>query len=248
LANSPYWTCFLHGCEDFLIDGVRIYNRPDTANGDGVDIDSCQRGTISNCHIESGDDCITLRANDAPLKKKRPCEYITITNCVLKTPHQAVRVGVGDGKIRHCTFSNIAIRETRVGLNFHSSYLASSAGTTIENIRFDNIVMDVQVPFTMTLGHAAETTKIRNIYFRGISGVFRATSPVGGKPGNPLLNISFEDIDLATPAGAQSFTALQLSHIDGLRLNNVRFFEWDRPNSPSPFEIKLMAIVNGPHE
>lgn len=248
LYNAPYWTNFLHGCEDFLIDGVRIYNRLDTANGDGIDIDCCQHGTVSHCHIESGDDCITLRAYDKPLKKKRSCEFVTITNCVLKTSCQAVRVGVGDGKIRHCTFSNIAVRETNVGLNFHSSYSQNSTGTTIENIRFDNIVMDAQVPFTMTLGYAVETTKIRNIYFRGISGICRATSPIGGKPGNSLLNISFEDIDLMAPEGAKPFVGMQLAYIDGLRLNNVRFFDWDKSNNPSPHAIKFNEIKNGIYE
>jgi len=250
LFNSPYWTCFLHGCEDFVIDGVRIKNRMDTANGDGIDIDCSQRGMVSNCLIESGDDCITLRAADNnQLKKKRPCEYITITNCVLKTERcQAVRVGVGSGIIRHCTFSNLAIHETSVGLNFHSSYSLTSPGATIENIRFDNIVMDVRVPFTITLGHAIAETKIRNIYFRGISGICRATSPVGGKPDNFLFNISFKDIDLAVPAGNEPFTAMQLSYINGLRLENVRFFEWDKSNGPSPFAIKLTDIENGVYE
>ncbi|MCL2117115.1 MAG: glycosyl hydrolase family 28 protein [Planctomycetaceae bacterium] len=248
LFNSPYWTCFLHGCEDILMNGVRINNRLDTANGDGIDMDCCQRGTISNCLIESGDDCITLRANEEPLKKKRPCELIAITNCVLKTPCQAVRVGVGNGKIRHCTFSNLVIHDTSVGLNFYSSYSPNSPGTTIENIRFDNIVMSARVPFIMTLGYAVDSTKIRNIYFRGISGVCRATSPIGGKPDNALLNISFEDIDLAVPQGSQPFTAMQLSHIDGLRLKNVRIFEWDKSNEPSPFAIRLNTIEHGVYD
>jgi len=249
LFNTPYWTLFLHGCEDFVIDGVRIKNRMDTANGDGIDIDCCQRGTVSNCLIESGDDSITLRASGGDrLKKKRPCEFVAITNCILKTSCQAVRVGVGDGIIRYCTFSNLAIHETRTGLNFHSSYSANSPGAAIENIRFDNIVMDVKVPFVMTLGHAVSETKIRNVYFRGISGVCRSPSFIGGKADNPLLNISFEDIDLAVPQGTEPFTALQLSHIDGLRLHNVRFFEGDKANGPSPFGIKLSGIENGVYE
>ncbi|MCL2744471.1 MAG: glycosyl hydrolase family 28 protein [Planctomycetaceae bacterium] len=244
LFNSPYWTCFLHGCEDFLIDVVRIKNRMDTANGDGIDVDCCQRGIISNCLIESGDDCITLRANEEPLKKKRLCEFITITNCVLKTSCQAVRVGVGTGKIRHCTFSNLAIHETNVGLNFHSSYSPNSPGTTIENIRFENIVMDVRVPFTMTLGYAAPETKVRNVYFRGISGIARATSPISGKADNKLINISFADISLSVPNGTKPFDAFRFSHIDGLELDKVKITEWDKPNQKSVFGTALDDVEN----
>ncbi len=248
LFNTPYWTCFLHGCEDFLIDGVRIKNRLDTANGDGLDIDCCQRGLVSNCNIESGDDCITLRANEEPLKKKRPCENIAITNCVLKSSCQAVRVGVGNGKIRHCTFSNLAIHDSNVGLNFHSSYSPNSPGTTIENIRFENIVMSVQTPLTMTLGHAAAETKIRNISFRGISGICRSVSPVGGKPENKLIHISFEDVVLTVPRGTKPFDAFRFSYIDGLELDKVRVYEWDKPNRPGPYGIRVVEIENGVYE
>ncbi|MDR0871035.1 MAG: hypothetical protein LBN39_09620 [Planctomycetaceae bacterium] len=229
LFHTPYWTCFLHGCEDVLVDGIRIKNRLDTANGDGLDIDCCQRVVVSNCNIESGDDSITLRASEEPLKKKRPCESIAISNCVLKSACQAVRVGVGSGKIRHCTFSNLVIRETNVGLNFHSSYSPQSSGTTIENIRFDNVVIDANVPFTMTLGYASPETKIRNISFRGISGIARSTSPLSGKPENKLINVSFKDIDMVIPQGTKPFNLFQFQHIDGLRLENVRISEWDKP-------------------
>lgn len=245
LFNSPYWTCFLHGCENIFIEGVQIKNRLDTPNGDGIDIDCCQCGVVSNCVIESGDDCITLRANEEPLKKKRPCEYISVTNCVLKTSCQAVRVGVGNGIIRHCTFSNLAIRETNVGLNFHSSYSPQSRGTTIENIRFDNIVMTANVPFTMTLGHALAETKIRNVSFHGISGIVKSTSYISGKPDNKLINISFENIHLTVPQKTKPFKIFQFSHINGLSLENVRIFEWDKPNQISEFDIGVSEIEHG---
>ena len=153
-----------------------------------------------------------------------------------------------NGIIRHCTFSNLVIHQTNIGLNFHSSYSPGSPGTTIENIRFENITMDVKVPITMTLGAAEDTTKIRNIYFRGISGISRGTCPVGGWATNKLINISFVDIDFSVPKGTQPFDAMQLLHINGLRLENVRFFEFDKPADPSPFAIKLTEIDNGVYE
>jgi len=60
-----------------------------------------------------------------------------------------------------------------------------------------------------------------------------------------LFNISFEDIDLTVPAGSEPFTAMQLSYINGLRLENVRFFERDESNGSSPFAINLENIENG---
>ena len=72
----------------------------------------------------------------------------------------------------------------------------------------------------------------------------RSTSFIASTPDNPLLNISFEYIDLAVPPGIQPFDAMRLSHINGLRIHNVRFSERDNASGPSPFAIRLNAIEN----
>ena len=86
LNNAPYWTCFIHGCEDVTIYGVKIFTEWRTRNGDGIDIDCSCRVTVSDCIIDTGDDCITLRADLQQLKNQdRPCEDVVVTNCILKT-------------------------------------------------------------------------------------------------------------------------------------------------------------------
>ena len=99
LTNSPYWNCFLYGCEEVRIHGVRIVNPMATPNGDGLDLDSCRRVTVSDCIIETGDDCIAIRASADHGIAEPVCENITITNCVLTTVCNAVRIGVGTGTI-----------------------------------------------------------------------------------------------------------------------------------------------------
>lgn len=196
LMNSPYWTSFFHGCVDVRIDGVRIRNCRDAANADGIDIDCCRNVRISNCDIDTCDDCITLRASTEPLKIKRPCENVVVTNCILSSACQAVRIGVGDGIIRNAVFSNLVIHNTNVGLNFYSSYSPKSLGTTIKNIRFQNITMDTETAFHMTYGHAASDRSISDVYFCDISGTVRRTSFLLGKPGQPLKNVYFRDVNL----------------------------------------------------
>lgn len=78
--------------------------------------------TVSDCIIDSGDDCITLRGNPGCLKKKRPCEYVTITNCILKTICNSFRIGVGDGIIRNAVISNCIIHEARMGVTLCSKF------------------------------------------------------------------------------------------------------------------------------
>lgn len=196
LTESPYWTCFLHGCTHVRISNVTIRNRHDIWNSDGIDLDCCQNVVISDCDIDTGDDCITLRANTEPLKNPRPCERIVVTNCVLRSACQGVRVGVGDGLIRDAVFSNLVIYETNCGLNFHSSYRESSPGTTIENIRFCNITLDVNIAFEMTYGHAQSDRKISDVFFDGISGRSKILKRFTPTEGMEFENVQFSNVSV----------------------------------------------------
>ena len=174
LNHAPYWTCFLHGCEQVTVRGVRIWNDYHTPNGDGIDIDCCRFVTVSDCIIHSGDDCITLRGSDKRLKQPRPCEYVTVTNCILGTNCNAFRIGVGNGVIRNCTISNIIMENTRTGIQINSRYSRNSEGVTIENILFSDFQMDVKRPIAVCSDvrgpHDEDIKPIRNLVFRNLNG------------------------------------------------------------------------------
>ncbi len=202
LLNAPYWTLFLHGCEDVRIHGLRIRNPFETHNGDGIDIDSCRNVVISDCLISSGDDCITLRGYSAPLKDKtKCCEHVAVTNCILSTPCNAIRVGVGDGAIRNCVFSNIVIQGSKNGICLIGNYSDGCAhGTDIENIRFSNFVMDTTMPFYIFTGRKS-SARIRNIWFSDIQASGRKSSFLCGIPGTLLSGLHFHNIDLEISGG-----------------------------------------------
>lgn len=202
LYNAPYWTCFLHGCEDVIISGLRILNDQRTPNGDGIDIDCCQRVTVTGCIIDSGDDCITLRGYDEPLKNKRPCEYVTVTNCVLRTCCNAFRIGVGNGIVRNCVISNCVIHDTRTAICIVSNYLSlAGSGVQIENISFSNIRIDADralVILSDVLGtrDTPAGKEIRNIRFSGMSGTVSDSVLIAGNIGGGISGISFDHVGL----------------------------------------------------
>ena len=66
LTRSAFWTVHLVGCEDVLIDGIRILNNLKMVNCDGIDPDHCRNVRICNCHIESADDCIVFKTRRPP--------------------------------------------------------------------------------------------------------------------------------------------------------------------------------------
>jgi hypothetical protein len=198
LRNSPYWTCFLHGCTGVSIRGLDIstFRLPiHTHNGDGIDIDCCQYVTVSDCRISTADDCITLRASGSRLKRQQDCAYIAIANCVLSTPCNGVRVGVGDGRIHDATFDNIVVHDTRTAIDIVSSWSKASRGVDIQDLRFSNMQIDC-CDFLHLYPKYAKDRVIRNVTFSGVTGRTLISSFASGTDEVPLRGIRFKDVEL----------------------------------------------------
>lgn len=202
LNDAPYWTLFVHGCEMVTITGVRISNDRRTPNGDGIDIDCSRNVTISDCLISSGDDSITLRGCNKPLKdKSRICENVMVTNCVLSSPCNAIRVGVGEGVIRNCSLSNLVISDSRTGICLISCYgQRDKLGATIQNIKFSNITMDVVMPFYIA-SRLEATAPVENITFDNITATASKTSVVSGNEKSMVRGVSFRNTNIEVNGG-----------------------------------------------
>ena len=198
LVDSPYWSCFLHGCTGVCVRGLDVSTRRlpiHTHNGDGIDIDCCQYVTVSDCRISTADDCITLRASGSRLKRQQDCAYVTVANCVLSTPCNAVRVGVGDGRIHDAAFDNIVVYDTRTAIDIVSSWSKSSRGVDIEGLRFSNWRIDC-CDFLHFYPNFAKDRIMRDVTFAGVTGKTLIPSLVSGAEGSPLRRIRFRDVEL----------------------------------------------------
>lgn len=85
LTGSAFWTTHLVGCEDVLIEGIRIINNLRLANCDGIDPDHCKNMRIIGCYIECTDDCIVFK-NTENAMQYGACENITVSGCTLFPP------------------------------------------------------------------------------------------------------------------------------------------------------------------
>ncbi|MBP5638894.1 MAG: hypothetical protein J6X55_05425 [Victivallales bacterium] len=205
LRNSPYWTCFLHGCEEVTITGLHIHSHAMVLNDDGIDIDCCRRVTISDCIIDTGDDSITLRGSDVRLKKKRACEYIVVNNCVLTSRYaNAIRVGVGNGVIRCASFNNIVITGYRTAISIVSNWSndpKSSKGVDISEIDFSNIHSTARRFLNLKLdnlsdGEAKTSATIKDISIRNVRGTMELNNTVRGNGIGMVSGITLDDIRL----------------------------------------------------
>lgn len=221
LQNSPYWTCFLHGCEDVLVQGVRIHNDRRSINSDGIDIDCCRNVVVANCIIITADDAITLRSYGYPLKnKERNCENIAISNCVLSSQADALRLGVGNNAIRNVVISNIMGEKVSRGLCIQPKYSQKHPGGDISSIRMENLhFTQCKTPFFIDPGLDG-SARIENIYITGFSADSIKTASLFGNGRSKPKNIRFKDVELCITG--------RLPAEDHHNINPETYREWDK--------------------
>ena len=222
VADSPYWSVFLHGCENVTVERLNVHTirRPfPTHNGDGIDIDACRHVRVRDCTVNSADDSITLRCNAARLKKRRACEDVEVTGCRLSSPCNAIRIGVGDGTVKNAVFRDIVVTDSRMAVNFVSAWRKGGRGVDFRDIRFDGMRVDAKAFCSMDR-RCAENTVFKGIVFENVCGTVLMPSHVSGTRAHPLGSIVFRNVDL--PCGIRALNAPEVV-IDGGTLRRIEY-------------------------
>ena len=194
VINSPCWSIFLHGSRYAQLTGLRIFNEMYHENTDGIDIDTCENVTVSDCIIRTGDDAVTVRCNSTRLTNGMDtCKNIAITNCVLECAVCAFRIGVGVGKIRNVTVSNISVSRSGPLIRFMTSY-DGRGEADIENVSFSNIVAEkVGLVFDIA---APTAGKVKRISVSNLRAYFFASFRILAKEPAVVRDITFSNLDL----------------------------------------------------
>lgn len=144
MMSSYSWTLVLRGCEDVLVDNVKILNGR-VLNDDGIDVCSSRRVTVRNSFIRTQDDCIT---------PKWWCEDLLVEKCALWTDVANIfRIGYEclDDKtaFRNFVFRDIDVLHQSIAKKSAAEYWSENAffiqcgndqrfeNFTIDDIRFD---------------------------------------------------------------------------------------------------------------
>lgn len=222
--DSPCWTFWLILCQGVGIHRIRMVADQKMINNDGIDLDMCRDVTVSDSHFRTGDDCLILRAMRHLCESEAPCENVTVTNCVLDSWCQGVRIGCpGDGVIRNAVFSNLVINSLGNGIVFNNPRHYLPAGCTgaadIRNISFSNVAIDCKgKPISLDVEEGVALPYLGDISFTNIR--IRSGRPVTvqGCRQTTIRNVrlSLVDIDTAGP------DAIVCRHCEGLSLTDVR--------------------------
>lgn len=272
ITNSPFWTVNPEGCENLVIDGITIYNPwadPKGHNTDGINPSSCRNVRISNSFISTGDDCITLKSGRDKEARVygRPCENITITNCIMLTGHGGVVIGSEmSGGVKKVTISNCVFNGTDAGIRLKSS---RGRGGIVEEIRVDNIIMnDIQKnAFIFDLFYDKDSKEevvsdrtpiFRNIHISNVTGNnVKKVGYITGINEMPISEISFSNVNIVANEGFTANTAsnIQFNNVDfavkkgaSFSFNNCKNIVLDNVRSKTPIEnqaiVEMKNITN----
>jgi polygalacturonase len=219
MTNAAFWVSDFLACDYVKINGVKIYSYGNH-NNDGIDIDS-RNVVISNCIIETDDDALCFKSHIPD----RPCENITVTNCVLASNCNGIKFGTAShGGFKNISVTNCIVKrpvEDNIRL-WHKHIEGIDSGHTVisgialemvdggimDQVKISDILMDgVQTPIFIKLGDRKryndipgqlKNIQINNIVARNASLI---SSSITGFPGHRIKNVSISNVDISYKGG-----------------------------------------------
>jgi polygalacturonase len=196
-----------------------------TPNGDGVDPDSCRNVLIEYCDLDTGDDCIVLKAGkDADgLRVARPCENIVIRHCRTRQGHGGVVCGSEtSGGIRNVSIHDCVFNGTDRGIRIKSG---RGRGGVVENVWAHDLTLGtirneaILLSMLYTSRRLPEeavtvrTPRFRNMHFNAITCQYaqKAAIQLAGLPEMPIEGITIEGF---SARGAQGIDCADVKGIE----------------------------------
>ena len=202
-AGWGYWIC---DCERVDMRGLRIDSNRNYPNADGIHVNCSRDVHISDCDIIAGDDAIIVRAYNGPLREKKPCERVTVTNCTLSSFQACIRIAwIGDGEIKNCVFSNLTFTNSNCGIRLHipgvpegkPNNFTDDGGdaTHIENLLFENIAIDscVTSPIEIIVYPGNKIDLISGIRFNNILSKSGRMPVIKSRDEAPIERVTFSN-------------------------------------------------------
>ncbi|MEI7027771.1 glycoside hydrolase family 28 protein [Paenibacillus sp. y28] len=213
LWRASSWGLHLTGCKRVNVESIKIMGQHRAPNNDGIDPDCCQDVHISNCHVETGDDCIVIKATKASAARYGACENITVTNCTLYSHDSAVKIGTEThADIRNVVVQNCVVRNSNRGIG-----IWVRDGATIENMLFSNLVIE-----TRLFSDETETSRELRWWGKGEPIFITAERRKGGQlPPGTIRNIRFEQI-LTESEGCIYMEGSEESAIENITIRGIR--------------------------
>ena len=212
--DAAFWTLHMAGCENVLVENVRILNNDRGPNNDGIDPDCCKNVVIRGCIIETGDDSIVIKSTHAMYERYGDCENIIIQGCILHSRDSGMKIGSETwGSIRNVVLSDCIMRSctraigiwVRDGGTVEDIWIHHVTGNTI---RYADAVGGPGNPrwwgkgepfFLSSVKRSGSENlpgTIKNITFENIRLTAESSIFLGGEEDAPIENVRMLDVEI----------------------------------------------------
>ena len=243
--NSPGWNLNPTLCEDLTLRNVVVRNPWYSQNGDGLDIENCQKVVVRGSRFDVGDDGICLKsgANEEGRRIGVPTENVLIEDCVVYHAHGGVTIGSEmSAGVRNVRVNNCLFLGTEVGLRFKST---RGRGGVVEKIYISNVRMtdiltdaigfnmyyggqgpgepgDGVATETKTVPVSEKTPQFRDIWIENVicRGARQAVA-LQGLPEMPIRGIHLSNVSLTAENGMACTDAQDIT-LDNVEILNSR--------------------------
>lgn len=210
IEKAPSWSLHMLGCENVLIDGIKIKNDLDVPNSDGIDPDHCRNVEIRNFDITCGDDAIVIKTT-GPEKHGGleedfgPSANIWVHDGVIETQDSGVKIGTETTQdIFNIVFERLEIKTSVRGLGIQ----LRDEGD-VYNVVFKDIIFNSRYQSDPWWGRGEaisftaipripgkEIGKLYNILVKNVKGIAENSVRINGTKESRIINVRFDDVDI----------------------------------------------------
>ncbi|KAJ4830248.1 hypothetical protein Tsubulata_021211, partial [Turnera subulata] len=199
--NSQMFHIVINGCQDVLVQGVRVIAAGDSPNTDGIHVQLSKNVMIMNSSIKTGDDCISIGPGTENL-------WIEGVKC---GPGHGISIGslakdVEEPGVHNVTVKRTIFANTQNGFRIKS--WARPSNGFVQGVRFIGAIMhNVQNPILIDQHYCPHNlncptqvsgVQISDVLYQGIIGT--SATPIAIKfdcsSKNPCKGIRMEDVNL----------------------------------------------------
>src|SRR3972149_5491789 len=204
INKAPQWSLHLLGCENVLVDGIKIQNDLDVPNCDGINPDHCRNVEIRNCEISCGDDAIVVKAT-RQTQDYGPSANIHVYDCILETQDSGLKIGTETTQdIYNVVFERCKIKTSCRGLNIQLRDEGNVYNVVFRDITFTSSYYSAPwwgrgeaISFTAiqrTLDTKIGT--IHNILVENVTGIAENSVRINGTKESRISNVRFENVNV----------------------------------------------------
>lgn len=203
-GHAPQWGLYMLGCEQVLIDGIRIRNFLDVPNCDGIDPDRCRHVEIRNCDIVCADDAIVVKTSEQR-DDYGPASDIVVKDCRVTSRDSGLKIGTetfGD-------ISKVVFERCKVISAGRGPTITHRHGGDIHDIEFRHIEVVAEHHASRWWGwgeavslsvrprvEGEKVGRLRDVRIRNLTGRAENSVRIDGSKDNLIEDVLLDHVDI----------------------------------------------------